>query len=84
MSMSATVLLLTAVSGATPADITPVALAAEARVVHLGDGRYDWTHQLGPSAAGVKLAAETATCDTVMSTTNINNHSDTVPDCRFD
>lgn len=83
MSVSATVLLLTGMSGATPVDITPVSLSVEPRVVNLGDASYDWTLQLGPSASGVDLAStSTATCDTVMSTTN--NGKDTVPDCRFD
>lgn len=84
MSISATILLLSAVSGGAPADITPVSLGVKPRVIDLGDARYDWRLQQGPSAAGVNLAqsAQTATCDTVMSTTN--GGKDTVPDCRFD
>ena len=80
MSISAAILLLNAVSGPVPADITPVSLAAEPRVVDIGDAQYDWaTQQRG---AGLKLADNTATCDTVTGKTN--NGKDTVPDCRFD
>jgi hypothetical protein len=83
MSISAAVLLLNAVSGATSvADITPVSLAAESRVVDLGDAPYDWISQQRGTAAGLKLADNTATCDTVTGKTN--NGKDTVPDCRFD
>jgi hypothetical protein len=86
MSVSAALLLLTTVSGAAPADITPVSLSAEPRVIDLGDSPYNWRLQQGPSASEVNLmkTAQTATCDTVQSTTNINNQPDTVPDCRFD
>jgi hypothetical protein len=82
MSISAAVLLLNAVSGAGPVDITPVSLATESRVVDLGDAPYDWNRQQSGAAAGLKLADNTATCDTVTGKTN--NGKDTVPDCRFD
>jgi opacity protein-like surface antigen len=80
MSISAAVLLLNAVSGAAAADITPVSLAVEARVVDLGDASYDWNRQ--QRGTGLNLADNTATCDTVTGKTN--NGKDTVPDCRFD
>jgi hypothetical protein len=82
MSISAAVLLLNAFSGADPADITPMSLAAEPRVVNLGDAPYDWDRQQSGTAAGLKLADNTAACDTVTGQTN--NGKDTVPDCRFD
>jgi hypothetical protein len=82
MSISAAILLLNAVSGAGPADITPVSLAVEPRVVDLGDAPYDWNRQQSGTAAGLKLTDNTATCDTVTGKTN--NGKDTVPDCRFD
>jgi hypothetical protein len=80
MSISAAVLLLNAVSGAAAADITPTSLAAEPRVVDLGDAPYDWSLQ--QRGTGLKLADGTATCDTVSGRTN--DGKDTVPDCRFD
>jgi hypothetical protein len=82
MSISAAVLLLNAVSGVASGDITPMSLATEPRVVELGDLPYDWNSQQGGTAAGLKLADNTATCDTVTGKTN--NGKDTVPDCRFD
>ena len=84
MSVSAALLLLSPMPAAGPADIVPASLAIEPHVVDLGGAPYDWTLQQGPSASGVDLkkVAQTATCDTVMSTTN--NGQDTVPDCRFD
>lgn len=82
MSISAAVLLLNAVSGVASVDITPISLAAQPRVVNLGDAPYDWKRQQGGTAAGLKLAEGTATCDTVTGSTN--NGKDTVPDCRFD
>jgi hypothetical protein len=82
MSISAAVLLLNAVSGVASGDITPMSLAAEPRVVDLGDLPYDWNCQQSGTAAGLKLADNTATCDTVTGKTN--NGKDTVPDCRFD
>jgi hypothetical protein len=78
MPISAAIMLLNAVSGPLPADITPVSLAAEPRVVDIGDAQYDWSTQ----QRGLKLADNTATCDTVTGKTN--NGKDTVPDCRFD
>jgi opacity protein-like surface antigen len=80
MSISAAVLLLNAMSGSAAADITPVSLAVEARVVDLGDASYDWNRQ--QRGTGLNLADNTATCDTVTGKTN--NGKDTVPDCRFD
>jgi hypothetical protein len=80
MSISAAVLILNAVSGAASVDITPMSLAAEPRVVDIGDAPYDWTLQ--QRGSGLKLADNTATCDTVTGQTN--NGKDTVPDCRFD
>lgn len=84
MSISATLLLLTTVSGATPADITPVSLGVKPRDIDLGEVRYDWRLQQGPSATGINLAqtAQTAHCNTIMSTTN--GGKDKVPDCGFD
>lgn len=82
MSISAAVLLLNAVSGGASVDITPMSLAAQPRVVDLGDAPYDWNSQQGGTAAGVNLATNTAICDTVTGRTN--NGKDTVPDCRFD
>ena len=82
MSISAAVLLLNAVSGDASLDITPVSLAAETRVVDLGDAPYDWNRQQSGNSTGLKLADNTATCDTVTGKTN--NGKDTVPDCRFD
>jgi hypothetical protein len=82
MSISAAVLLLNAVSGAVASDITPISLAAEPRVVDLGDAPYDWHRQQSGTAAGPSLATNTAICDTV--TGHTNNGRDTVPDCRFD
>jgi len=82
MSISAAVLLLNAISGAGPVDITPISLAAQPRVVDLGDTPYDWNLQHRGTAAGLKLADNTATCDTV--TGHTNNGKDTVPDCRFE
>jgi hypothetical protein len=82
MSVSAAVLLLNAVSGLGTADITPMSLAAEPRVINLGDAPYDWNRQQSGHAAGTKLADGTATCDTVTGKTN--DGKDTVPDCRFD
>jgi len=82
MSLSAAVLLLNAVSAADAVDITPVSLATESRVVDLGDAPYDWIRQQSGPAAALKLADNTATCDTVTGKTN--NGKDTVPDCRFD
>jgi hypothetical protein len=80
MSISAAVLLLNAVSAPAAADITPVSLAVEARVVDLGDASYDWIRQ--QRGTGLNLADNTATCDTVTGKTN--GGKDTVPDCRFD
>lgn len=80
MSISAAVLLLNAVSGPASADVTPVSLAVEARAVDLGDASYDWNRQ--QRGAGLNLADNTATCDTVTGKTN--GGKDTVPDCRFD
>lgn len=82
MSISAAVLVLNAIAGTAPADLTPTSLATPARVVDLGDAPYDWARQQSGTAASLKLADNTATCDTVMSKTN--NGKDTVPDCRFD
>jgi hypothetical protein len=82
MSISAAVLLLNAVSGGGAPDITPVSLSVPPRVVDLGDAPYDWNRQQSGNAAGLKLADNTATCDTVTGKTN--NGKDTVPDCRFD
>ena len=82
MSVSAAVLILNAVSGVGAVDITPMSLAAEPRVVNLGDAPYDWNRQQSGAAAGAKLADGTATCDTVTGKTN--DGKDTVPDCRFD
>jgi hypothetical protein len=87
MSISAAILLLNAVSGGasadvTAVDITPVSLATRPSVVDLGDAPYDWGRQQSGAAAGLKLADNTATCDTVTGKTN--NGKDTVPDCRFD
>jgi hypothetical protein len=82
MSISATVLLLNAVSGGASVDVTPMSLAAEPRVVNLGDAPYDWDRQQSGTAASLNLATNTATCDTVTGKTN--NGKDTVPDCRFD
>ena len=78
MSISAAVLLLNAVSGATAGDITPMSLDVEPRVVDPGDAPYDWNSQ----QRGLKLADNTATCDTV--TGHTRGGKDTVPDCRFD
>lgn len=82
MSISAAVLLLNAVSGGAPVDITPMSLAAQPRVVDLGDAPYDWNRQQSGTASSLNLATNTATCDTVTGKTN--NGKDTVPDCRFD
>jgi len=78
MSISAAVVLLNAVSGVASGDITPMSLAAQPRVVDLGDASYDWNSQ----QRGLKLADNTATCDTVTGRTR--DGKDTVPDCRFD
>jgi hypothetical protein len=80
MSISAAILLLNTVSGATAGDITPMSLAAQPRVVDLGDASYDWNRQ--QRGTGLKLADNTATCDTVTGRTR--DGKDTVPDCRFD
>ena len=80
MLISAAVLLLNAVSGATGGDITPMSLATPSRVVDIGDASYDWTSQ--QRGRGLKLADNTATCDTVTGYTR--GGKDTVPDCRFD
>jgi hypothetical protein len=82
MSISAAVLLLNAVSGAAPGDITPISLATRSRVLDLGNAGYDWSRQLSGIAAQLNLASGTAICDTVIGKTN--NGRDTVPDCRFD
>ena len=82
MSVSAAVLLLNAVSSVGAVDITPMSLAAEPRVINLGDAPYDWNRQQSGPAAGLHLADNTATCDTVTGKTN--NGKDTVHDCRFD
>ncbi len=82
MSISAAVLILNAISGTPAADLTPASLATPARIVDLGDAPYDWGRQQSGAAANLKLADNTATCDTVTGKTN--NGKDTVPDCRFD
>jgi hypothetical protein len=84
MSISATLLLLTTVSGAPSGDITPASLSVKPRDVDLGEMRYDWRLQQGPGATGInlELATETAHCNTIMGQTN--GGKDTVPDCGFD
>lgn len=86
MALSATVLLMTSVSGAPAVEITPVSLSAEPRVIDLGNAPYNWRLQQGPSASGKNLmkTAQTAHCNTIQSTTNVNGQPDTVPDCGFD
>jgi hypothetical protein len=79
MSMSAAALILATVSGTMPGDITPMSLSIEPRVINLGKAPYDWNLQ---QRQGLKLADNTAVCDTVSGSTN--NGQDTAPDCRFD
>jgi hypothetical protein len=82
MSISAALLLLNAVSGVGAAQVTPMSLATEARVVNLGDAPYDWIRQQSGTAASLNLASGTAACQTVTGKTN--GGKDTVPDCTFD
>jgi hypothetical protein len=78
----AALLLLNAFSGATPADITPIALATEPRILDFGQAPYDWIMQRRDNAARSHLATQTAHCNTKTGTTN--NGRDDVPDCGFD
>ncbi len=84
MLTSASALLLTAISGTGPADITPASLAVRPQLVDLGNGTYDWALQQRRTGADLRLADNTAHCNTQMSRTNINGHADSVPDCGFD
>jgi hypothetical protein len=83
--MIASALLLTAISGSTPADITPASLATSPQAVAIGDLPYDWTLQQRFSrSAGTKVADSTANCKTGPMTTTYNANGDSVHDCGFD
>jgi hypothetical protein len=84
MTLSASVLLLTAVSPQVATDITPVSLATRPHVLELIDKPYDWTLQLRRGASGVELADSTANCNTCCIETNRNGQTDQVHDCGFD
>ncbi len=84
MIISASALLLTAISTPAPTDIMPSSLAVHPRVVELGDAPYDWTLQQGRGAAGLKLVDNTANCNTGPTQTNVAGQADQVPDCTFD
>jgi hypothetical protein len=81
---SASALFLTAISAPAPADITPSSLAVRPAAVELNEAPYDWTLQQGRGASGLKLADNTANCNTGPTPTNIGGHADSVPDCGFD
>ena len=80
MILSASALLLTALSAPVPTGITPLSLAVRPHVVERVDAPYNWTLQQGGGATGLQLADSTATCDTGP----ICSGKYCVPDCRFD
>lgn len=84
MLTSASALFLTAISAPAPADITPSSLAVLPHVVALADAPYDWALQQGRGASGLKLADNTANCNTGPTQTNVAGQADHVPDCGFD
>lgn len=84
MIISASALLLTAIAPTAATDITPSSLAVRPDVVELADVPYDWTLQQGRGAKELKLADNTANCNTGPTTTNIAGQADHVPDCTFD
>ena len=82
--ISASSLLLTAMSVPIPPDVMPSSLAIRTHVIEREAAPYDWTLQQARDAARLKLADGTATCDTGPTPTNIAGQSDQVPDCRVD
>ncbi len=84
MLTSASALILSAISNPAAADITPASLAVVPHVVQLTDAPYDWKLQQGRGASGVKLADNTANCNTGPTPTNVAGRADSVHDCGFD
>lgn len=83
--ISASTLLLGALTAAAPHDITPAQLAIQPKPLEPISGAYDWKMQQMRTAGTLNLAqTQTAICDTVTGTTNHNGQTDTVPDCHFD
>jgi hypothetical protein len=82
MLMSATALVLSAISAPAVGDVTPTSLAARPPLIELSGAPYDWALQQGPGAKGLSVADGTANCNTVMAQTN--GGKDHVPDCGFD
>jgi hypothetical protein len=84
MLTSASALLLTAISAPAATDVTPASLAVHPHVAQLNEAPYDWALQQGRGASGLKLADNTANCNTGPTPTNIAGQADHVPDCSFD
>lgn len=84
MTISASLVLLTAMSNPVPADITPLSLAVPPRIIEHNGAPYDWAVQQRRREAGQRLVAGTAHCNTGPTPTNIAGKADQVPDCGFD
>ena len=84
MMTSASALLLTAISNPAATDVTPASLAVAPNFVQVARAPYDWKLQQGRGASGLKLADNTANCNTGPTPTNIAGQADHVPDCGFD
>lgn len=84
MLMSASLLLLTVAAPQPVGDIVPSALATRPGVVQLGEEPYDWTFQQGRRPSSLKVADNTANCNTATIKTRRNSGSDEVHDCGFD
>ncbi len=84
MLTATSALLLTVIANPAPTDITPASLAVLPHAVALADAPYDWALQQGFGASGLKLADNTANCNTGPTQTNVAGQADSVHDCGFD